>query len=235
MLHEEVRMLLSVALSTWWSGIAVRRHPARLVLAAGDPPFEPPLPGIEIARSVAALGDPEFARWVVGHRQPVDVVGAVELDTALTAGIPPARIGAHCDDLTSNEMLWAASIGVGRLVISSKHQADVLSSVHGPKPVNVWLQSGSGFSVLRGRPSLRLAGLDAHCDDEDYADLVDHLIGEMADVRRESRVVIGRLGISGVHVNNDTVYQIDDAVTDGCIRYRVPRPQLLLSGGLVAA
>lgn len=80
-----------------------------------------------------------------------------------------------------------------------------------------------------------LAGLDAHCDDEDYADLVDHLIGEMADVRRESRVVIGRLGISGVHVNNDTVYQIDDAVTDGCIRYRVPRPQLLLSGGLVAA
>ncbi|MUL77957.1 hypothetical protein [Mycolicibacterium sp. CBMA 226] len=228
-------MLLSAALSTWWSGIAVRHHPARLVLAAGDPPFEPPLPGIEIARSVAGLGDPEFARWVVGHRQPVDAVGAIELDTALTAGVPPAQIGVHCDDLTSNEMLWAASIGVGRLVISSTHQADVLSAVRGPKPVNVWLQSGSGCCVLRGRPSLRLVGLDAHRGDEDYADLVDHLIGEMADVRRESRVVVGRLGISGVHVNSDTVYEIDDAVTDGCIRYRVPRPQLLLSGSLVTA
>ncbi|MDR3664215.1 MAG: hypothetical protein P4L86_28185 [Mycobacterium sp.] len=235
MLHWEVRMLLSATLSSWLSGMALRRqlgHPARLVVTPGEQPFVPSLPGIGIARSVAALGAPEFARWVVSHRQPVDAVGAAELDTALTAGVLPAQIGVHCDDLTENEMLWAASVGVGRMVISSTHQADVVSSVRGPGPVNVWLQSGCGFAVLRGCPSLRLAGLDAHWDGQDYSDVVDHLIGELADLRRASRIVVGRLGISGVQVNSDTVYEIDDAVTDGCIRYRVPRPQLLLSGAL---
>ncbi|MGB8406625.1 MAG: hypothetical protein WCE30_21445 [Mycobacterium sp.] len=230
-------MLLSATLGSLLSGVSVPghlRHPARLV-TAGPQPLTRNLPGVEIVCSAASLDAPELARWVVRHRQSVSAVGGSELDAALAAGVQPASIGVHCDDLTDNQIRWAASIGVGRLVVSSRHQADLVSSVRERGPLNVWLQSGTGFAVVRGRPSLRLAGLDARYDGRDYAALVDDLMAELAEIRRESGVIVGHLGISGVHTDSDAVWAIDDAVTDGCIRYRVPRPQLLLCGGLLIA
>lgn len=222
-------MLLSATLGSLLSGVAVHRHPARLVIA-GERPLVPSLSGIEVARPAASLGVPAFARWVLRHHQSVDAASGTELDAALAAGVLPARVGVHCDDLTDNEILWAAGIGVGRLVISSERQADLVSSVRAPGPHNVWLQSGCGFALVRGRPGLQLVGLDARCDGHEYAHPVDDLMGELADIRRESRVMVGRLGISGVRQDSAAVYEIDDAVTDGCIRYRVPRPQLVLCG-----
>jgi hypothetical protein len=95
----------------------------------------------------------------------------------------------HCEDLTDNEMLGASSIGVGRLVVSSEYHADLVSSVRLPGPLNIWLQSGCGFRILRGRPRLCLAG-----------------------IRRASGVVVGQLGFFGVRVDSDTVYETDDVM-----------------------
>jgi hypothetical protein len=79
-------------------------------------------------------------------------------------------------------------------------------------------------------------GLDARCDGyQQYSDLVDDLMIELADVCRNCGVVVGHLGISGVQVNSVSVYEINDAVTDGCIVHRVPRPQLMLCGSLLVA
>lgn len=228
-------MLLSATLGSLLSGVAVGRHPARLV-TTGERPYVPSLSGIEIACSAASLESPACAQWAARHRQSVDAVGAGEVEAALAVGVLPARIGAHCDDLTDSEMLWAASIGVGRLVVSCRHQADVLAAVRAPGPLNVWLQSGRDIELLRGRPGLRLVGLDAHCAGfHRYDDLVDDLMIELAELRRRSGIVLGHLGISGVHVDAESVYEIDDAVTDGCIRHRVPRPQLVLSDSLLVA
>lgn len=184
------------------------------------------VPGIEIACPAASLRDSDVARRVVRSGLLVSAVGGAELDAALAIGVAPGRIGVHCDDLTDDEILRAARLGVGRLVISSAHQADVVSSCAGLGLRGVWLQMGCDVSVLRGRPGLRIAGLEAHCDDVERPTVVDDLMGELADIRWCA--LVGRLGISGLHVDRDVVDEIDDAVIEGCIKYRLPRPQLTL-------
>lgn len=184
------------------------------------------VPGIEIACPAVSLRESDVARRVVRSGLLVSAGSGLELDSALAAGVAPGRIGVHCDDLTDDEILQAARIGIGRLVISSAHQADVVSSCSGLGLRGVWLQAGCGVSVLRGRPGLCMTGLEAHCDGAEHSTVVDSLMGELADIRWNA--LVGRLGISGLHVDPDVVDEIDDAVTEGCIRYRLPRPQLTL-------
>ncbi|WP_418003373.1 hypothetical protein ACNO8X_26215 [Mycobacterium sp. PDNC021] len=184
------------------------------------------VPGIEIACPAASLSESDVARRVVSDGILVSAVGGLELDAVLALGVAPGRIGVHCDDLTDDQILWAARMGIGRLVISSAHQADVLSSCAGLGLRGVWLQMGCGVSVLRGRPGLCIAGLEADCDGAECTAVVDNLMGELADIRWHA--LVGRLGISGLCLDRDAVDEIDDAVTEGCIRYRLPRPQLTL-------
>ena len=221
-------MVMSATLGSVLAGVRVRQRPTRT--ARPSWPAVRVRPAVQIACPAAALRSAEIARRVVDQGMWVDVRSGAELDEVLTASVSPKHIGVHCDDLSSNEMVWAASLDVGRLVVSSAYQAEMVSCVRGRRPHNVWLQSGSDAAVLDGCRGLRLAGLDASCGDCGYAHAIDALMGESADLRKETGIIIGHLGISGWQLSSDVVDEVDDAVTEGCIRYRLPRPQVTLCG-----
>jgi diaminopimelate decarboxylase len=199
--------------------------PERAVLRRCET-YRKSFPKTEIALPAYALRNLAVAKWARDQRIAIDLRTGMELAVAIAAGIHPARMTVHADGMTDSELRATANLEVGRVVVSSMAQIDLLATV-GARTQGVFVSvtdvnapvlavAGTekrGFhfdsieldraveAVLAAR-RLNLIGL--HCDvgseEHDfvsYPAAIGHMITEMTQIRRRDGVVLTRLGLGG--------------------------------------
>jgi diaminopimelate decarboxylase len=86
-------------------------------------------PMAEIALPATALRNRAIAKWVRDHRVTVDVRTGEELAVAIAAGVDQPWMTVYADALTQSEFQAAVKLGVGRVVVGSVQQIELLRSV----------------------------------------------------------------------------------------------------------
>jgi diaminopimelate decarboxylase len=215
----------------------------------------------EIALPALALRNSVVARWVRDQNVAVEVRSSEDLGVALAAGVHPARLTAHAGGLTANETLFCtANLGVGRVVVDSTDQVDLLSSVGPQRRQGVLVgmpdvnapacgpagEADDAIGAILDRGRLDLIGL--HCeigsrerDFISYPAAIGHMISAMADIRDRHRVVLTRLDLGGGRAAppGDWAVQlpkiaseIDESLDDACATLGFPRPIVTVSAGI---
>ncbi len=191
----------------------------------------------EILRFVAV------ADWVKRHGIPVDVTCPEDLDQTLRSGIAGSQVIMHCAGGAADRIHHAAA-GVSRLIVDSSEQLTVLEGSFAKRPHPVMVEAAS-FDRLAGEVAadarLNLVGLHRQLGGIELADLPEIVVesmAEMASFSRQHGVVLSRISLGDVDLaqigGNPRVLRriadmIDDAVVEGCERFRFPRPALTLS------
>ena len=83
----------------------------------------------EIAFPAAALRTDAIAKWARDHRASVDVRTGEGLAAAIKAGVHLARVTVFADTLDQSDLHAAVNMGVGRVVVGSAQQIEILRSV----------------------------------------------------------------------------------------------------------
>lgn len=73
----------------------------------------------------------QVARWMRDEGLCVDVASLGELEIALRGGVDPARIGLHGNNKSDAELRRALEVGVGRIVVDSFTEIEVVDSLAG--------------------------------------------------------------------------------------------------------
>jgi diaminopimelate decarboxylase len=205
-------------------------------------------PWAEISYPAAVLVLESVAKRVRRRGLAVDVCTTEELDYAMLAGVHPVRIIMHRDGPSAAPIRRAVNAGVGRFVIGSTQQVAVLAScTSGPQRVLIDVTTDPADELVAAvfsQRRLNLVGLHYQLGGPsvgiaDYAQVVERMIAQMAQIRRRYGVILTRLSVAGGDVLCNEVAgprrvaeAIEDALDDGCARWRFPRPLLGLSPGL---
>jgi diaminopimelate decarboxylase len=212
------------------------------------------LPMAEIACPAEALRIDAIASWVRESRSAVDAYSSRDLSSAISAGVSPSRMIMHCDTCAMADLRRAVDLRVGTMVVSSLEQVELIASrVGAGRSQNVLIRMSNGevglplaggsvdatVDAVLADHRLRLVGLDSCVDGaRGCGEVIDQLIGQMAGVHRHHGVVLTRLGLSVAHdigTPSDPVQVIaatvEDALDDGCARFRFPRPLVVFSPG----
>jgi diaminopimelate decarboxylase len=207
----------------------------------------------DIALPAEALRNEQIAAWVKRRGILVDASSRAQMRLGLSTGVLPVRIAAHAHALTPQDVLFAASMGLGYLVVDTPRHIELLSSVAARRQNVVVHLSGSGVhrtagvvdSVMTAK-RLNLVGLRCAIGPVDQGFVscpagIGHLIGEMARIHREHRVVVSRLFLAIGHTAPasdgcddlaDVASQIDESLDDACATLRFPRPAVVVSTSL---
>jgi diaminopimelate decarboxylase len=86
-------------------------------------------PMTEIAIPAIVLRNRAVAKWVTDHRVTVDVHSGEDLAVAIAAGVHLSRLTLHADVLSESDLFAAIRLGIGRIVVGSVGQIDLLRSV----------------------------------------------------------------------------------------------------------
>ncbi len=86
-------------------------------------------PLTEVALPATALANQAVAKWVADHRVTVDARTGEDLAVAIAAGLHLSRLTLHADALSESDFRAAIRLGVGRIVVGSVGQIDLLRSV----------------------------------------------------------------------------------------------------------
>ncbi|MEH3138589.1 MAG: hypothetical protein PGN37_00065 [Mycobacterium kyogaense] len=184
-----------------------------------------------------ALRDPAVAAWVRAHGITVCVAGIDELEQTGHRGIRTEHVLVRCDAATS---LIRAAVGAGvtRFVVCSDRHVDVLASIDHPD-IAVYLDD-RGPAVI-GERRLQVVGLHADVDDSagavEWGTTAERLLCRAA-VLRTCGLPLARISLAGGdisewvygdgQVSSAVAAEVDGALTDGCARWRLPRPSVLL-------
>ena len=134
-------MTLSAFLSSVLSGAALHAKPAERGADGMHPhsaeqedlqrckTYRKSFPMTEIALPATALRNRAVAKWVTEHRVTVDVHTGEELAVAIAAGVHLSRLTLHADALSESDLSAAIRLGVGRIVVNSVAQIDLLRSL----------------------------------------------------------------------------------------------------------
>ncbi len=71
----------------------------------------------------------QVARWMYSEDLYLDVASLGELEIALRGGMPAARIGLHGNNKSDQELRRALEVGVGRIIVDSFTEIDVLDQI----------------------------------------------------------------------------------------------------------
>jgi diaminopimelate decarboxylase len=215
----------------------------------------------EMALPALALRNSAVAKWVRDQNLAVDVRSSEDLGVALAAGVHPARVTTHADGLTANEILFCtANLAVGRVVVNSTEQVDLLSSVIpqrrqgvlvGMPDVNAPAYGRSGeaddaIAATIDHRRLDLIGLQCEIGSRErdfisYPAAIGHMIAAMADIWDRHDVVLTRLALGGGRAVPPGEWavqlpklasEIDESLDDACATLRFPRPRVTVSAGL---
>ena len=197
--------------------------------------------GAAVSYPAEVLRYSAVAEWITGHGLTLDVASAGELDQATVAGVKASRVVMHCHGQISIPMCRAA---LARFVVDSGEQVACLADNPLARTVHVVIDAVSPNALaaeVLSHKRLNLAGLHYRLDHTDAAELpaiVTGLIAKMAWISRRHAVVLSRLSLGDVDVTacdgdvrcvRRIAKSIDQAVEDGCIRFRFPRPALTVS------
>ena len=184
-----------------------------------------------------ALIDPAVAGWVRAHGITVSAASAGDLALTGSCGIGAEHVMLRCDATTSL-IRAAVAAGVTRFLVATERHVDVLASVGHPG-IAVYLDD-RGPAVI-GERRLQVVGLHADVDDSagavEWGTAAERLLCRTA-VLRTCGLPLGRISLGGGDAS-DWVYgggqfsaavaaEVDGALTDGCARWRLPRPSVML-------
>ncbi|OKH72393.1 hypothetical protein EB72_21780 [Mycobacterium sp. SWH-M1] len=184
-----------------------------------------------------ALRDPAVAGWVRSHGVTVAVAGVDELEQTGHCGIGAEHVLLRCDATTS-PIRAAVAAGVTHFVVGTERHIDVLSAVDHPG-IAVYLDD-RGPAVI-GERRLQVVGLHADVDDSagavEWGMAAERLLCRTAILRTcglpldrisltggdPSDWIYGESGVSGA-----VAAEVDGALSDGCARWRLARPSVML-------
>ncbi|CCH35395.1 diaminopimelate decarboxylase [Actinosynnema sp. NPDC047251] len=89
--------------------------------------FRDALPGARVAFASKALSCKAVVRWVLEEGLSLDVCSAGELAVARAVGFPAERVLLHGNAKTPEDLKAAQAYGVGRIVVDSLHEIDLLT------------------------------------------------------------------------------------------------------------
>ena len=180
----------------------------------------------------AVLDDPAVADWVRTHGVTVYASDSTEVDLASRCGVPVAQVVLRCGG-SDEPIRHAAAAGVQRFVVSTGHQLGMLIPCAPP---------GTLVHVDHGCPAVPAPGcldvIGLHCDvagctPTDWGSAAERLLGRIAQLR-SGGPPLTRISLTGgptaAWIDGDRsalaaiAAAVDEAIDDGCARWRLPRP-----------
>ncbi len=171
------------------------------------------------------------AKWMVDAGLRVDVASQGELELALAAGVPAARIGLHGNNKSDTELARAAEVGVGSLVIDSADEvvrvADAARAAGAILNVRLRVNTGVHASTHEYLATAR--------EDQKFGVALGHATVIVADIRSHAELNFLGLhshigsqifGESGFHEAATRLLNVHEELLRGG-----PVPELNLGGG----
>jgi diaminopimelate decarboxylase len=181
------------------------------------------------------------ARWITEHGLTVDAVSSADLDLVRLAGIDASHVVMHCHGEIPVAVGRAA---FGRFVVNSSEQVTALADNPLARTQRLVVDSTRADELAAEvvtHERLDLVGLHSRIgttDDILLTETVVALIAKMAWIRRAQSVVMSCVSLAdvdvagcdgGLHGLRHVAKAIDQAIEDGCVRYRYPRPAVSVS------
>ena len=104
--------------------------------------FAPRWPDTAIAYAAKAYLSPALCRLLAEENMELDIVSTGELGIALAAGIKPPRIHLHGNYKSDDELAFALTCGVGRIVVDSLEELEQIETLARTReaPAALWLR-----------------------------------------------------------------------------------------------
>lgn len=175
-------------------------------------------------------------RWIDDEGIGLTIRSGADLAAARAAGADPTRMVLHARGLSHEDLVLAASVAPGRLVVDSTMDlAYLCGRTLGRQRVLVGAPDGAPDPAVVERvvrePGLELVGF--HCRPEgDVERSVQRLFSAMRAARRDH----GRF-LTEAHLTFDSdpvTAFVDDALDAGCAATRLARPRVVLETGCSA-
>jgi len=131
------------------------------------------LRGVQIVYAGKSLLTTAVARWAHEEGLGVDVCSAGELAVALAGGVKPSRIVMHGNAKSSDEILDAVRVGVGRIVLDSNIEVAYVAGLARRRQA-VLIRVTPDIDI-HGHPAITFAG--RRCGPERPAEEAGHPIG----------------------------------------------------------
>lgn len=188
---------------------------------------------------VTALRDPSVAAWVRTHGITVNACGDDELGVVRASGVRPARVVLRCGPVTQT-LRAAAGRGITQFIVSTERHVDVLAACAQDAPISVYLDDHG--PVVIGERRLNVIGI--HCDVDDssgaleWGAAAERLLCRTA-LMRTCGLPLTRISLAGGSASTwlggggqeltAIAAAVDDALDEGCARWRLPRPAVTLA------
>jgi diaminopimelate decarboxylase len=182
----------------------------------------------------AVLSDPSVAAWVRAHGVTVYAGDGDELGLAGRCGVRPGQVVLRCGR-TAEAIVDALDLGVNRFVVSCERDVDVLMAC---AHHDTYIHVDDECPAVVGQGCLDVIGL--HCDvggsgPLDWGAAAERLLGRIAQLRTDGSALT-RISLTGgpmaVWMQGDKAElkaiaaAVDDAIDEGCARWRLPRPSV---------
>lgn len=190
------------------------------------------------ALPAASLGDPVVAGWVRAQGLAVIACNDTDLDLIEAGGVRPVHVVLRCCP-TTRTIQRAPALGVVRYVVSTDRHVDVLSGCAAP---STYVYLDEHGPVVLGERRLGVVGM--HCivdgsgDAPEWGAATEQLLSRIALMREcgltPTRISLGG-GATGASFTGGVLEltaiarAVDEALDDGCARWRVPRPVVTLA------
>lgn len=183
------------------------------------------------AVAAAALGDPLTAAWVRAQGITVHAGGEDDLERVQQVGVRPVHVVFRCGEVT-DAVRRAAGLGVRRFIASTPRHVDALSRC-APRRAYVFLDESA--PAVFGENRLRIIGLHIDVDASggliEWASAVERLLCRAA-LMKTCGLPAARISLTGGSADPWRVATVvDDALEEGCLRWRLPRPSVMLALG----
>jgi len=91
--------------------------------------FKPHGASVDVYYASKAFLSSRVSRWMAEDGLSIDVASGGELELALRGGMPAERIGLHGNNKSDDELRRALEVGVGRIVVDSFTEIEVLDAI----------------------------------------------------------------------------------------------------------
>lgn len=225
---------------------AVRPHRLRASVRA----VRRVLPRAGCCLPAALLTDPLVSAWVRAHGVTVHVRGVDELVLVHNSGVAPEQVAWQCAS-TAVSISGALAGGVTRFVACNERHLEALATLSGgAASVHLDLGCDVGGALPVDVVGTHVVGIHVvgiHCEVPDsvpvqWAVTAGRLLGRMAQLRGQG-VHVTRISLIGgsasawLHADRRLLTSfaaaVDDAIDDGCGRWRLPRPAVTLGPATV--
>jgi len=195
--------------------------------------------GFAVSYPADALRFDPVSRWIAERGVNVDAASSADLDRVLLAGIDASHVVMHCH---GDVPIAVGRAAFGRFVVDSCVAALADNPLERTQRLVVdSTRADELASEAVTHERLDLVGLHSRIgtvDENQLTETVTAMIAKMAWISRKQSLVMSCVSLAdldvigcdgGLHALRYVAKVVDQAVEDGCIRFRYPRPAVTVS------